>query len=318
MFHDRLGRRKRTFPVSTGKRLTLQPTDHIWLEKLYQHGPLPSSYLLAFTRHLRKSDKRAKERLTDLFNEDSTRHDGRYLIRPPQQFHTIDSRYNQLVYDLAPAGVRALKDANVQTRNGGNSSGPWVHRFMVACTTASIELACLQRTNVSFIPQHAILARAEAHLRLPTSINDTTGSRISKDLIPDALFGLEYQTSAGSRFRFFAVECDRATEPATSPNFNRKSWQRSLRQYREYVEGGVYRDHLKLTAPLAVLNVTTHEQRLQKLIAVTEAELGAPPYQLFQAWPDFGQIWRPPAPNPNILAGEWLRARCPSFRLDQA
>ena len=98
--------------MSTGKRITPQPADLLWFRKLLEHGPLPSSYLLAYTRHLRRSDKRATERLTDLFNEAETRHGGPYLDRPPQQFHTIDSRYNRLVYDLAPAAVTALRAAD--------------------------------------------------------------------------------------------------------------------------------------------------------------------------------------------------------------
>jgi hypothetical protein len=104
--YDAIHRRKRTRPVSTGKRVTPQDRDLLWFQKLHEHGPLPSSFLLAFAQDMRRSEKRAKERLTDLFNEDNTAHDGTYLSRPLQQFRTIDSRYNQLVYDLTPSASR--------------------------------------------------------------------------------------------------------------------------------------------------------------------------------------------------------------------
>ena len=97
---DALGRRTRLQPTTTGKSITLQPADLLWFQKLYEHGPLPSSFLLTYSQDLRLSQKRATERLTDLFNEETTKHGGRYLERPAQQFRTLDSRYNQLVYGL--------------------------------------------------------------------------------------------------------------------------------------------------------------------------------------------------------------------------
>lgn len=110
-------------PISNGKRITLQPLDLIWLHKLAEHGPLPSPYLSAFTRHPRRSAKRASERLTDLFNEKNTKHGGRYLDRPLQQFRTVDSRYNQLVYDLTPVGPRELAQSETSSASL-NATGP--------------------------------------------------------------------------------------------------------------------------------------------------------------------------------------------------
>ena len=314
---DARGRRSRTTPISTGKHITPQETDLAWFAKLAEHGPLPSSFLLAYTKRARKSEKRATERLTDLFHEAETKHGGPYLTRPPQQFRTIDSRYNQLVYDLTPAGMRALVAAKGDAAPRRKRTGPWLHTLMVACVTASIELATLERDDLSYIPEARILDRAETELRHPVTIRSPDGSgTITKDLIPDALFGLEYHTPEGSRFRFFAVECDRATEPATTSNFNRKSWLRSLRQYQAYVAGGLYRDHLRLTAPLLVLNVTTDERRLASMIRVTAKEAGAPAYVLFQTWSDFGPVFRPPLPFIGLLSDPWDRAGRNSLPID--
>jgi len=305
---DRTGRRNRLKPISTGKRVTPQARDLLWFSKLAEHGPLPSSFLLAYGQTSHRSDKRAKERLTNLFNEDNTPHGGPYLIRPPQQFRTIDSRYNQLVYDLAPAGLAALQGEG--TRVHPTRSGPWLHGFMVSCITASIELACLDRGDIAYIPQSQILARANVELRWPMRIADpASGQEFTKDLLSDAVFGLEYLTDQSRRFRFFAVEADRATEPATSSNFRRKSFERHLLQYREYVERGGYREHLKLTAPMLVLNVTSSEKRVQRMLKVTsEHSSHGNNYQLFQCWEDFCPVFRPPVPNAALLLGAWARA----------
>ena len=317
---DALGRRQRTRPTSTGKRVTPQEADLVWFSKLQEHGPLPSSYLLAYTAEMRKSQKRAADRLTDLFNEEETKHGGRYLERPPQQFRTIDSRYNQLVYDLAPAARKALTEADQAIAASTKPSGPWLHRFMVSCVTASIELSTQGRPDITYIPQHQILKRADAELRYPVVFTEPgSGQTITKDLIPDAVFGLQYHTPGGSRFRFFALECDRATEPATTTNFNRKSWLRNLLQYREYVGNAQYKKHLNLTAPMLVLNVTTDEKRLQKMVAVTEGEVGESgnSFLLFRHTPGFGPVFKPPSPLTDLLGSSWQRAKQSLFRIDE-
>lgn len=303
---DALGRRCRTMPTPTGKRITPQPRDLLWFEKLAEHGPLPSSFLLAFAKDTHASKKRAKERLTDLFNEDRTPHKGCYLSRPAQQFHTLDARYNQLVYDLSPASVAAIRKTGRAIRPA--RSGPWQHSLMVSCITASIELACNERDDISYIPQSKILARAEASLRWTTEICDPdSGASYEKDLLPDAVFGLEYLTSEGKRYRFYALEADRATEPLRSAEIHRKSFLRHLLQYEDYIEGSGYQEHLNLTAPMMVLNVTTCKERAHQMLYLT-AELfpDGNSYQLFQVWDAFGTVFAPPWPNLILFSGNWL------------
>lgn len=306
-------------PHSTDKRVRLQERDWCWLQAIHRHGPLASSFLLDFAKSFGASGKRATERLGDLFHEANTAHGGPYLMRPAQQLQTIDSRYNQLVYDLAPAGVQALKDAAIWQEHSGTKGGPWVHSFMVSSVTASIELATRARSDLTFIPQSAILTRAKATLACPVSYVDPATKRtVTKSLLPDALFGLEYHTPKGSRFRFFAVEADRGTEPLTSKNQHRKSLMRNLRQYQAYIKEGVYRDHLRLTAPLLVLSVLSDPSRTQKTVAHTERTVcGGMNYQLFQSWDAFAVPFRPPLPNHDLLTGGWQRAGHPAIPIDR-
>lgn len=314
---DTIGRRSRLRTTSTGKRVSPTERDLLWFAKLAEHGPLPTSFLLQYSDGSGNSEKRARERLCDLFHEDNTPDGRAYLVRPPQQLRTIDSRYNQLVYDLAPAGLRALKRIGVDISQYSAPSGPWLHRFMTACVTASIELACLKRDHISYIPQSQILKLAGKALRCPVTFADPiTKGRMTKDLIPDALFGLQYHTPDGDRFRFFAVEADRATEPTTSANWNRKSFLRNLLQYDAYVAGGTYRQHLKLTAPLLVLNVLSGQQRMERMVeCVAKSYPNGNNFMLFQAWEDFGSTFRPPHPQSGLLMGDWMRGGLGSFTL---
>lgn len=315
---DSVGRRNRLKPQSTGKRVSLQERDWLWLQKIHEHGPLASSFLLAFAKDFGASEKRAKERLTDLFNESNTPHGGPYLTRPLQQFATVDSRHNQLVYDLAPAGVRALKERELWHETNAARSGPWLHNFMVSSITASIEIGTRERDDLEYIPEHRILERAETTLSYPVTITDpTTGKPLTKELKPDALFGLEYKTDQGSRYRFFVVEADRGTEPATTSSFNRKSALRNILQYREYVAGGLYKEHLKLTAPLLVLKVYTSNTHLERMGRLVKISGSTNAHMLFQNWTSFGALWRPPITNHKLLAGHWMRFRQTPIFIDR-
>jgi len=317
---DALHRRNRTRPTSSGKRVTPQTRDLLWFQKVLKHGPLSTSFLHGFSKHIRVSEKRAKERLTDLFNEDNTSHGGPYLCRPSQQFRTIDSRYNELVYDLTPASIAALKENGLWNEEKAKRSGPWLHSYMVSCITASLELATLERDDLTYIPQSTILKRAGTTLRFPTKIEDPdTTQTFTKDLIPDALFGLEYRHQGQKFYRFFLVEADRGTEPTTSKNFNRKSHLRNLLQYQDYVGNGRYKKHLKLTAPLLVLNVSADPTKLKKTISVTAlaSESGGNSYMLFQLFEEFGRTFKPPKPHAEFLNKDWERAGQPGMRIDR-
>ncbi len=317
---DTLQRRKRLEAQSTGKKVAATERDRLWFQKIHEHGPLSSSYLHAFSQAKWTNEKKAKERLTDLFNEDNTPHDGMYLTRPKQQFKTIDSRYNELVYDLSAASKRSLQEAGMWDEHVVKRSGPWLHQYMCSCITASVEIASLGRGDLKFIPASAILKRAETKLSYPIDIKwpGTEGVK-TKDLIPDGLFGLEYISGEQSAYRFFVVEADRATEPVTSKNGNRKSYQRHVLQYRDYVGNGKYQAHLNLTAPVLVLNVSTEERKQEQFMqcVLDEAGSGGCNYQLFQTFDAFGEMFAPPKPNTGLLLEPWQRAGMEPIKIDQ-
>lgn len=314
---DTLGRRSRHKPQSTGKRVTPQERDLMWFQWLLEHGPLPSSFLHQYSRWSHRSEKRSMDRLTDLFHEDNTPDGGTYLSRPPQQFRTLQAGYNQLIYDVTKFSLKALDRLDYLSSAGNTNAGPWLHRHMVACITASIELAALDRKDITYIPPRDILYRAKADLRYPTTITEPSGVSYTKDLLPDALFGLQYHTDEGDRFRFFLVEADRSTEPFTTKNFNRKSALRNLLQYRDYIENGLYRKHLDLTSPLLVLNVVKDQKRLESMIKLTAERMpGGCNYQLFQSWEAFGEVYVPPEPKSALLVGEWERSKLEPFQID--
>ena len=112
------------------------------MEKLHRHGPLSTPFLVEFAGQKFSSRNRTLERLTDLFNEDNTPHQGRYLDRPHQQFATLDARYHDLMYDVLPPAVDALKDTERFFWNTPETSSlKWKHDAFCAAITASVDLA---------------------------------------------------------------------------------------------------------------------------------------------------------------------------------
>ena len=312
-------RRKREKAQSTGKAIKPTERDLIWFQKLHEHGPLSSSFLHAFTKERWPNEKKAKERFTDLFNEVQTPHRGPYLTRPKDQFKTMDARHHELVYGLAKPAEQALREAGHWQEHRAVPSGPWLHQYMTACITASIEIAMLARPDLTYIPASAILGRVKAKLRHPTEfVWPDAKQPTQKDLIPDSLFGLEYRQQGEKRYRFFVLETDRGTEPAKSNNFNRKSYLRHVLQYRDYIGHGGYREHLKLTAPLCVLNVATTTNRQQLLLRVLEELAGSQGcnYQLFQTYENFGEVFKPPPLDTKFLDSAWERVGCEPWRID--
>jgi len=251
--HDTLGRRNRMQAQSTGKRIRLTDRDLLWMQKIHEHGPLSTSELLAFSNEGRQNKGRAQNRLTDLFNEDNNALGSPYLHRPPQQFQTIDARYNELIYTLTKAGEAALREAEFWSDWVHKAGGPFWHQRMVAEITAGIEIEALKRTDVNYIQGWRVLERAQTKLRYPVTFKDPgTGKTLTRDLIPDQIFGIEYLTDDGPRYRFYLVEAERGTNPKTSKQ-DRKSTERMEAMYEAYVGGAEYRQHLKLTAPLLVI-----------------------------------------------------------------
>jgi len=141
-------------------------------------------------------------------------------------------------------------------------TGHWWHGYAVSCVTSAIDIAA-SRTAIRFIPAHEILARNSAPLAIPLG-----GGR----LIPDQIFALDY----GGRYRVFALEVDRGTEPARSASV-RKSWARSIATYRQVFERGLHKSHYGLKSNLLALWVfysPAKETRFLELVQQQGGPLG--------------------------------------------
>jgi hypothetical protein len=187
---------------------------------------------------------------------------------------------------------------------------------MVAAITASIELSTLRTPGLRYIFQDEILARVERPLSFPVTIHHG-GKAATKRLIPDGLFGLEYTEGDKRYYRFFLVEADRSTEPGTASTLDRKSYTRTILEYREFLGKGLYKEALGLSAGLLSLHVTTSELRLRNLLELTEqlSGSGGNNYMLYRAAPEFGRHFKTPDVLYHLFDEGWQRAGRPPFRI---
>jgi len=217
-----------------------------WLKHIERHGPQSSQYLYELTRDTHRCKDTSLRQMQKL-------RAGGYLRLPRQQRATERAEFNPYIYDLTKKARDCLHDLGIAEPTM-RPTGHWWHGYMTSCVTSSIDISAA-RDGARYIPAHEILAIKDAPLAIPVG---------RSKLIPDQLFALDY----GGSFRVFALEVDRGTEPKTSPE-KRKSWARSIEQYRLVLEQQRYKSHYGVKANLLVLWVFTsrsNEERFLEMV----------------------------------------------------
>jgi hypothetical protein len=301
---DALNRRSRfAGRQPTGKRIILGARDFAVFSALERHGPLPSTYLYAFSKHEARNYKGFQQRLTDLYNEDCTPHHDFYLDRPEQQNASINARYQPITHELTPVGAQALRDHGLPQQMWERPNGPYLHRFMTSCLTASLELAARER-GIKFLSQCDIFN----HPKCPASIRSAEhplGLRHREGtIIPDQLCGLDY----GGRYRFFAIEADRKTETIVSTRASTKAVAKKLDAYVQVLRNQTYKDVWGIPT-LNIMIVTTSDAHMKTMIHVLEsmAEPNEVQRFLFKSTAAFGKYWTVPPVMTDLLYEPWQR-----------
>ena len=311
-FYDTLGRRTRQYRQPHHKALRLQPRDIFIFQKLHEHGCLPTPYLYAFTKHIGKDYTGFVKRLNQLF------HAG-FLNFPPAQRDTENANSNYYVHSINNKSESVLHDHDLYSKCIVRPSGPWKHQCMVSCITASIELATYSKP-LRYIPAHEILQRTGNGLRATVSIRDPKTKKCTRhDLVPDSLFGLEYQSNTGNKYLTFLVEADRATERIDSDRTDLKTFKRNVLQYREFIGTGMYKTHFGITSSMLVLTITTKSSYMQRMLEVMRgiSQNGKNSFMLFQEAPEFGRPFKPTTPVLSLVEKEWSRTGYCSVFIDQ-
>lgn len=265
----------------TDKRIELNERDIEIFRLLCRYRYLRSTHLFALTGG--RSQKRFVERLGHLY------HEGGYLDRPPQQWQAVNARYMPAVYELGEAGEQVLAQhgltaaPSLTRKSRLGAVRQYHHELMICDVISSIEIGTRADQNLRYISWDEIFLNPKMPEGTRNSANPLailvpvsytcpqtkSTTRSDKPLIPDALFGIEYITDGQRRYRFFALEADRNTEPAFRGNLQQTSYLRKILQYREIVARALYKTHWGLPN-LLVLNVTINERHMQNLMRLVD------------------------------------------------
>jgi hypothetical protein len=254
-----------------------------WLKHIERHGPQSSIYLHELTRDTHRCKDTALRQLQKLRL-------GGFLTLPKQQRATEHSQFNSYIYDLGKSAKEYLYEYGLE-ENTVRPHGHWVHQYMTSCVTSSIDIMAA-RNGIRYIPTHEILALKGSTLSVPFG---------NRRLIPDQLFALDY----GGKFRAFALEVDRGTEPKTS-NQLRKSYAASIKLYSRLIDDQYYQRHYGLSANLIVLWVFSCRRNQDRFLGLVSESGGALRHVLFTlVVSGFHQSWKPPDLFGRLYSGNW-------------
>ncbi|MEM8652363.1 MAG: replication-relaxation family protein [Pseudomonadota bacterium] len=274
---DRLGRRlfeKRSKSPALTSKLT--DREHLWLQFLNLHGMASSLYLHKYTADSHRCMQTSNRMLRKLF-------DIGLIEKPEQQRAAVDARGNHHVYALSQSGVTYLKDFDLWV-DALKPTGPWVHQFMTACTTASIHILC-NRSGLKFIPGHQITKT------LAVDVPFRWHGRFCKNkLIPDSLFAIRYP----SGFIAYVLEADRSTETIDPASQLRKSVRRNIKQYAEFIGKKKYQEAYGLNCPLVVINICVSKTHIKRSLEIVGEEIGACSYLAYGTAPKFRTPFKVP------------------------
>lgn len=306
---DICGRRVRFERCPNDSAFVVKKRDLAIFEVLHRHGPLPSNYLFEYTRTF-GSELHLKHRLTKLYHGLT---DGTYFLeRPPQQYQSFLARAQPSIYDVAAAGRVLLAESGRLSPYLGNRTDPFLHRFMTACVSASMELAS-RRVGIRFIHRHEIFSHTKCPEATRCSANPLSIPANGKRIVPDDLFGLDYR----GKYRFFAVEIDRNTESIERRNLEQSAFAKKLRAYADIIDGGTFKGVWGIPN-LLVLTITTNATHMANMLAhLVNNTIAHQEKFLFKAKPTFGVNWSVPEVMDDLLTAPWARVNAP-FNISQA
>ncbi len=260
-------------------------------------------------------------------------HDGRYLNRPKEQWCFANARYAPAVYELDRAGEKVLAQFSPPVKPRGGDSGvqrQFAHALMIAETLASIELSARVSRRIRFVDAHEILAKAPEvawAARSPFSLPVTVTHRFARTgkietasfgLVPDGVFGLEYDEAGGGKSsRFFALELERENRVAAS-SLKPSSFLKKALAYREIAAQKTYSTQLGIPNLMVLVAGGSHAriETMRETVLNLSAGMGSA-IMLFRALPGLDSPMHPASPATELLSGPWLRAGYPDFMIDR-
>ena len=218
-------------------------------------------------------------------------YDWGWLDRHKKQYdNTRNTDRNYSVYRLNDKSKKLLRDMGLFIENTPRPSSSWKHDFMRSCYTASLHLHCLKNPDkFRFIPHHHIV------MDIGKDIFKSIASG-TDEFIPDALCGIQYVETGGSRL--FMVEIDCGSEQNESTQRSRKTRkitvEDKLSAYRHYFRNKQHVSDFSrqgIMVPVVTVNPDRRQNIIDLLLKIKPSGAN---YILFTDVTCFGDFLYPP------------------------
>lgn len=273
----------------------VKPTakDIEWFSFIHRHGGvLPTTFIHDYTSFHLTSKKSTQNRLTILFGS-------KYLTRPQSQKRFINPLYCDMCHKLTDESLAVLRHQSKYSQYTPHRNPPFEHQVMLSSISASIELNA-KANDIGYTPQHEILERV-GH---PSTF--TVGN---KEITPDGICMLKIN----GKDALIILEVDRATEATHSIYESRRSWNKTIGYYKEYLTQNLYKEHYGVDCPVFVMIITTEQAKREGIVKVIEeAYPNGCKNILVSHIPEYGVIYSPPQ-RLDILGRNWSRAKYGEF-----
>lgn len=245
-------------------QLTRRDTD--LLHQVARHRFLRSGHLVTLAEG---SHQQVLRRLQLLF------HHG-YLERPRCQldhYHQGGSR--EMIYGLGSRGAAHLRRAldmpfdrmDWTPKNRSVGRVFLEHALMVSDFMVSLELSCRRQSDVRLLHEQDLPLPEELKGRKrPFQWSVHIHGHRKLGVVPDAVFGLEYQTrDAQTERAFYFLEADRGTMPVKRDRLERSSVHRKLLAYEATWSQGLHRSRFGWNR-FRVITLTSHQARMEHMM----------------------------------------------------
>lgn len=231
-----------------------------------------------------------------------------YVSWPDEQFRGYNNLWCPKVYELTKKGEQTLIDhgrhpQRVTRLDRKPTVWParnFAHSMMICDTLASIEIG-LKDTGARFVPWTEIVPDGNDPLRLPYSFT-YNGQTVSTALVPDGLFGIEYDNGHTS---YFVLEAENG-QPLTRSHFRSGSTLKKMLAYKDIITKKTYKQ--MGCSNLRVLFVFPSEVTAKHAAELAEEATGATEKLRFTNIPVQEMILKAPPPFPDLVTREWYTA----------
>jgi len=249
---SRLPRFKRSLEIPA---FQLTGRDREILKHVHRHRFLRSDHLAALTVG---SPQQVLRRLQRLYHHS-------YLERPRCQIDYYQSGSRRIAYGLGNKGAAWLKRElslpyhQLDWKRKNHVGRLFLeHTLLVSDIMVAVELACRNRKDIQLLAMEDLRI---PKMREPFQWRVNIGHRVKCGVIPDRVFGLEFN---GKRCWYF-LEADRATMPVTRGDLDQTSYYRKLLAYETTWAQNLHQRDFGIHR-FRVLTVTTNSDRVQAMI----------------------------------------------------